>query len=388
MLVEARLVDPVAVVHQRIRSMDDDVTRGQDARKHIEVLASARQCARSEGGIEGADLHQNVAAYGHAHPCPHAGGRHGVQRSPLAPLPQRLEAAGEVCRRPHERGEVFREASSGFEPALGRVALLERQDDARRRSHVRGGREGVDHGRQPVGVNDGVVVGEDNDLASSRENAAVACPRQARTRRRDDTQPGVLDACELRTRQPRVGSVIDDDEGEALVVLGKNGSHGFLEHVRGPDGAHDDGGVNVGASALLPSSGGRGWNSGDARILLRVIGALDLHETGVASMIAHEDERTRSRRVAGDELADSGTAVNVPDGGRQVIVGELVLDAHCCSFTSAMKSLAGIVSVGLSLTGVTRCPSGDEAIGPSGVWASATLGLGADAWGALIGSPR
>ncbi len=59
------LADPAAVVHQRIGGMDDDVVAGcaQTYRGH-----SARQCARSGGGIEGPTSIRTSRRMAHA-PC-------------------------------------------------------------------------------------------------------------------------------------------------------------------------------------------------------------------------------------------------------------------------------------------------------------------------------
>ena len=322
----------MTVVHEGVRRVDDDVARGQDAREHVEVLAAARRGAGAQRRVKGADLHEDVATHGHAHACAHAGRRDREQRSTVTLLAQDLEALGDIADAPDARGHVLGEAAARLEPALGRVALLQGQRNARRGGHVRRGRERVDHGGEPVRVDDRVVVRKDDDLAASSEHAAVAGAGQARTGRRDDAQARIVDARELLSGQAGVRRVIDDNERETLVILREDGAHGFLKHVAGADRAHDNGRVHLGTGALFPAARRGRLDLEHARIGLRMVRALDLDERRVAAVIAHEHERSRIRRVARNQLGDARSTVNVPDGGGQLIGHGGLLGAHFLPF--------------------------------------------------------
>ena len=244
----------MTVMHQGVGRVDNDVARGQDAREHVQVLAATRGRACAQGRIKRSNLHEDVTAHRHAYAGAHARGRDGEQGPAVTLFTQGIKALRDVTRTPDARRHVLGESASRLEPPLGRVSLLKGQHDASRRRYVRGRGEGVDHGRQPVRVDDRVVVRKDDDLATSRQNAAVTGPGQAGTRRGDDTQPRVVDPRKLLTGKARVRRVVDDDERETLMVLIQDGAHSFLKHVGGTDRAHDDGRVNVSASPLFPAS--------------------------------------------------------------------------------------------------------------------------------------
>ena len=188
-------------------------------------------------------------------------------------------------------------------------------------------------------VDDRVVVREDDDLATSSEHAAVTGTRQPRTRRRHDGQSRVLDARELLAGQARLRRVIDDDERETLMILREDGAHSVLEHVAGADRAHDDSRVYVGASALFPAARRGRLDLEHTRIGLRVVRSVNLDERGVATVIAHEHERSRIRRVARNQLGDARRAVNVPDGGRLCVDHGGLLGAHFLPFFEEVAPL-------------------------------------------------
>ena len=181
-------------------------------------------------------------------------------------------------------------------------------------------------------VDDRVVIREDDDLTACREHAAVAGARQAGTRRRDDAQARIVDARELLAGQARVRRVIHHDERETLVILRQDGAHRVLEHVARADRAHDDGRIHVGTGTLLPAARGGRFDLEHARIGLRMVRALDLDERRITSVVAHEHERSRIRRVARNQLGDARGAVNMPDGGGQPIGRRGLLGAHFLPF--------------------------------------------------------
>ena len=113
-----------------------------------------------------------------------------------------------------------------------------------------------------------------------------------------------------------------------MVLLRQDGAHSVLEHVARADGAHDDGGVDLRAGAFLPAARASRFDAGDTRIEFWVRRTVDLDEVGVASVVAHQDERARRLRVARDELGDAGGAVNVPDRRCLVVDLEGLLGAH------------------------------------------------------------
>ena len=204
-------------------------------------------------------------------------------------------------------------------------------------------------------VDNRVIVRKDDDLTARREHAAVAGARQARTRRGDNAQASVLNACELLAGQARLRRVIHHDERETLVILGQDGAHGVLEHVARADRAHDDGRVHVGTGALLPAASGGRFNLEHARIRLRMVRALDLDERRITAVVAHEHERSRIRRVARNQLGDARGAVNVPDGGGLVVGHGGFLGAHFLPFfeealDSAFLETAFLESAFSSLT--------------------------------------
>ena len=188
-------------------------------------------------------------------------------------------------------------------------------------------------------VDDRVVVREDDDLAASREHAAVAGARQARTRRRHDGQARVLDARELLAGQARLRRIIDNNQRETLMILREDGAHRVLEHVAGADRAHDDSRVHVSARALFPAASGSRFDLEDTRISLRMVRAVNLHERRVTAVIAHEHERSRIRRVARNQLGDARGAVNVPDGGRLCVGHGGLLGAHFVPFFEEVAPL-------------------------------------------------
>ena len=352
----------MTVVHEGVGRVDNDVTRGQDPREHVEVLAAARRGAGAQRRIEGPDLHEDVATHGHAHACTHAGRRDREQRAAVTLLAQDLQALGDIADAPHARGHVLGEAAARLEPPLGRVTLLEGQRDARRRGNVRRGRERVDHGGQPVRVDNRVVVREDNDLAASSQHAAVAGARQARTRRRDDAQARIVDARELLAGQTRVRSVIHDNAREPLVILSQDGAHRFFEHVARADRAHDDSRVHVGASALFPTARRGRFDLEHARISLRMVRALDLDERRVTAVIAHEHERSWIRRVARNQLGDARSAVNVPDRGGLFVGHGGLLGAHFLPFfEEALASPSDFLEAAVSSVSVVGVDSAASA---------------------------
>ena len=322
------------MVHEGVRRVDDDVACGQDAREHVEVLAASRRGASAERGVEGADLHEDVATHGHADAGPHASRRDREERAAFAFLAQDLQALGHVARAPHAGLHVLGEATARFEPTLRLVAFLQRQGDAGGGSYVRRSREGIDHRGQPVRVDDRVVVGEDDDLATGGQHAAVAGARQAGTRGRHDGHARVVDTRELLACLAGLGGVIHDDQREAMMLLGQNRAHRSLEHVAGADRAHDDRGVDLRAGTFFPSARGRSFDCGDARRVLGVSRPLNLDEVGVTPIVAHENERAGVLRVTRNQLGDAGGAVNVPDGRCLIVDHQGLLGTHFLSFES------------------------------------------------------
>ena len=115
-----------------------------------------------------------------------------------------------------------------------------------------------------------------------------------------------------------------------------------------------------------------------------MVRTIDLNETGIASVIAHQHQRARRRRIARDQLGNAGASINVPDGRGHRVGRARLLDAHRCPLASVWPPLRwGMVPLAFSVLIVGRAPYpvltevATISSGSSTIW-GATTGLGSE----------
>ena len=138
-----------------------------------------------------------------------------------------------------DRGEALAEGGELLQQQLGLGVERERQDQAGDRGDVGGRVEGRDQGREPVGVDHDVVVGEGHDLATGDRQPGVARTRQAGHRLLD-----VADARVAADRFPgsrlRARTVLHHHDLERAVARGLQRVEAAHQLLGLGAGRHDD----------------------------------------------------------------------------------------------------------------------------------------------------